>query len=192
MDPQALILILAFTMLLVLGMPVAFALGISTFLAVLSIGQVPAPLQVSRVMASGIDSFPLLAIPFFVVAGELMSGGGMAKRLLTFAEAMVGGLRGGLAYVNTVTCMMFGAISGSAAVPNFPVASDARLAGDARQTRFILDLDKPVQFRAFALADPYRVVVDLPQLSFKLPAGVETGTQMRLAGKGQAGPGGGR
>lgn len=64
------------------------------------------------------------------------------------------------------------AISGSAAVPNFPVASDARLAGDARQTRFILDLDKPVQFRAFALADPYRVVVDLPQLSFKLPAGV--------------------
>jgi N-acetylmuramoyl-L-alanine amidase len=53
----------------------------------------------------------------------------------------------------------------------FPVASDARLAGDARQTRFILDLDKPIQFRAFALADPYRVVVDIPQVSFKLAAG---------------------
>lgn len=64
------------------------------------------------------------------------------------------------------------AIPSPAAVSNFPIASDARLAGDARQTRFILDLDKPVQFRAFALADPYRVVVDLPQLSFKLPAGV--------------------
>ena len=50
---------------------------------------------------------------------------------------------------------------------NFPVASDARLAGDAKQTRFILDLDKPVQFRAFALADPYRVVVDLPQVKFQ-------------------------
>jgi len=64
-----------------------------------------------------------------------------------------------------------------AATPNpvatstFPTASDARLAGDARQTRFILDLDTPIQFRAFALADPYRVVVDIPQVSFKLAAG---------------------
>jgi N-acetylmuramoyl-L-alanine amidase len=54
---------------------------------------------------------------------------------------------------------------------NFPIASDARLAGDAKQTRFVLDLDKPIQFRAFALADPYRVVLDLPQISFKLGAG---------------------
>jgi len=58
------------------------------------------------------------------------------------------------------------------ATSNFPVASDARLAGDARQTRFVLDLDRTVQFRAFTLADPYRVVVDLPQVSFELPAGV--------------------
>ncbi len=57
-----------------------------------------------------------------------------------------------------------------AAVPSLPVASDARLAGDAKQTRFVLDLDKPVQFRAFSLADPYRVVVDLPQVNFRLPA----------------------
>ena len=115
MDPQALILILAFATLLIIGTPVAFALGISTFLAVLSIGRLPAPLQVSRTMATGIDSFPLLAIPFFVVAGELMSGGGMARRLLILAEGMVGRTRGGLAYVNTISCMMFGAISGSAA-----------------------------------------------------------------------------
>jgi N-acetylmuramoyl-L-alanine amidase len=58
------------------------------------------------------------------------------------------------------------------AVSNFPVASDARLAGDARQTRFVLDLDKPIQFRAFALADPYRVILDLPQVSFRLAAGI--------------------
>jgi N-acetylmuramoyl-L-alanine amidase len=57
------------------------------------------------------------------------------------------------------------------AAPNFPIASDARLAGDGKQTRFILDLDKPIQFRAFALADPYRVVVDIPQVRFKLAAG---------------------
>jgi N-acetylmuramoyl-L-alanine amidase len=66
------------------------------------------------------------------------------------------------------------AIPNPAGVSTFPIASDARLAGDARQTRFILDLDKPVQFRAFALADPYRVVIDLPQVSFQLPAGIGT------------------
>src|SRR4249920_4215690 len=58
-----------------------------------------------------------------------------------------------------------------AAVSNFPIASDARLAGDAKQTRFVLDLDKPIQFRAFALADPFRVIVDIPQTTFKLAAG---------------------
>jgi N-acetylmuramoyl-L-alanine amidase len=58
-----------------------------------------------------------------------------------------------------------------AATSGFPTASEARLAGDAKQTRFILDLDKAISFRAFALADPYRVVVDIPQVNFTLPAG---------------------
>jgi N-acetylmuramoyl-L-alanine amidase len=57
---------------------------------------------------------------------------------------------------------------------SYPVASDARLAGDAKQTRFVLDLDRTIQFRAFALSDPYRVVVDMPQVSFHLPAGAGT------------------
>ena len=65
-----------------------------------------------------------------------------------------------------------GASQGPVAASNFPIASDARLAGDAKQTRFVLDLDRTIQFRAFALADPYRVVVDIPQVSFQLPAGV--------------------
>src|SRR5260370_24826874 len=54
---------------------------------------------------------------------------------------------------------------------NFPIGSGARLAGDAKQASFVLDLDKTIQFRAFVLADPYRVVVDIPQVSFQLPAG---------------------
>ena len=62
-----------------------------------------------------------------------------------------------------------------AQVQAYPIASDARLAGDSRQTRFVLDLDKAVQFRAFVLSDPYRVVVDLPQVSFHLPTGAGTG-----------------
>ena len=65
----------------------------------------------------------------------------------------------------------------AAAVASFPVASDARLAGDGKQTRFILDLDRKVEFRAFPLADPYRVVVDLPQVNFQLAAG--TGSASR-------------
>jgi len=60
------------------------------------------------------------------------------------------------------------------AASSYPVASDARLAGDAKQTRFVLDIDRPIQFRAFALPDPYRVVVDMPQVNFRLPAGAGT------------------
>ena len=63
-----------------------------------------------------------------------------------------------------------GVTSGGVA-SGFPIASDARLAGDAKQTRFILDLDKAIQFRAFAMADPYRMVVDIPEVNFRLPAG---------------------
>jgi N-acetylmuramoyl-L-alanine amidase len=66
------------------------------------------------------------------------------------------------------------AVPTAVAASNFPVASDVRLAGDGRQTRFILDLDKTIQFHAFALADPYRVVVDLPQVDFRLPNGAGT------------------
>ena len=64
--------------------------------------------------------------------------------------------------------------SNSASASNFPVASDARLAGDGKQTRFVLDLDKAVRFRAFTLADPYRVVLDIPQVTFQLPPGIGT------------------
>jgi N-acetylmuramoyl-L-alanine amidase len=73
---------------------------------------------------------------------------------------------------------LVGAAEGQPAAPdaasNFPIASDARLAGDARQTRFVLDLDRAIQFRAFVLADPYRVIVDTPQVNFQLPNGIGT------------------
>jgi N-acetylmuramoyl-L-alanine amidase len=73
---------------------------------------------------------------------------------------------------------LVGAAEGQPATPNlasnFPIASDARLAGDAKQTRFVLDLDRAIQFRAFVLADPYRVIVDTPQVNFQLPNGIGT------------------
>ena len=64
--------------------------------------------------------------------------------------------------------------AGPVATSNFPIASDVRLAGDARQTRFVLDLDKTITLRAFALADPYRVIIDIPQVSFRLGPGAGT------------------
>lgn len=113
-DVEALILIVAFLVMLVLNVPIAFALGISTLLALFALGSVPTSYIIAQRMAGGIDSFPLLAIPFFILAGVLMGEGGMARRLIDFAQSIVGPLTGGLAYVNTLTCMMFGAISGSA------------------------------------------------------------------------------
>jgi tripartite ATP-independent transporter DctM subunit len=114
LEIEALILIVAFLAMLVANVPIAFALGISTFLALLALGDVDSSYIIAQRMSNGIDSFPLLAIPFFVLAGTLMGEGGMARRLIDFAQAIVGPVTGGLAYVNTITCMMFGAISGSA------------------------------------------------------------------------------
>ena len=114
MQAEALILIVAFLVLLAGNVPIAFALGISTLLAMIALSDVPANYIIAQRMAGGIDSFPLLAIPFFILAGVLMGEGGMARRLIDFAHAIVGPVPGGLAYVNTLTCMMFGAISGSA------------------------------------------------------------------------------
>lgn len=114
MQPEAIILVVAFLALLALNVPIAFALGISTVLALWALAEVPASYVVAQRMAGGIDSFPLLAIPFFILAGVLMGEGGMARRLMDFASALVGPFRSGLAYVNTLTCMMFGAVSGSA------------------------------------------------------------------------------
>jgi tripartite ATP-independent transporter DctM subunit len=108
-------LLIAFFVLLALNVPVAVCLGLAAILAVASIGDVPTSYLVAQRIATGIASFPLLAIPFFVLSGLLMGEGGMARRLITFAAALMGRLPGGLAYVNTLTCMMFGAVSGSAA-----------------------------------------------------------------------------
>ena len=114
MDLPLLVLVVSFVLLLVLNVPVAFCIGIATILAVLATGELPAFLLVAQRVATGIDSFALLAIPFFVLAGLLMGRGGIARRLIDAADVIVGAFRGGLAYVTTVACMLFGSISGSA------------------------------------------------------------------------------
>jgi tripartite ATP-independent transporter DctM subunit len=105
---------ISFVVLLLMNVPIAFALGMSTLLTILSIGGIPAFTIIAQKMATGIDTFALLAIPFFILSGLLMGRGGIARRLIDFAGSLVGWLPGGLAYVNVLTCMMFGSISGSA------------------------------------------------------------------------------
>ena len=106
------ILVVSFVTLLVMDVPIAISIAMSTFLAILATTGDPC-YTVAMKMANGVDSFALLAIPFFIFSGVLMGRGGMATRLITFANALVGWFPGGLAYVNTLTCMIFGAISGS-------------------------------------------------------------------------------
>jgi len=109
-----LILLVTFVALLLMNAPVAVAIAVSSMLAILANGG-DAAYTVAQRMANGVDSFPLLAIPFFVFSGYLMGRGGLARRLIDFAAIVVGRFPGGLGYVNTLTCMLFGSISGSAA-----------------------------------------------------------------------------
>lgn len=112
---SVLVLILVFVVLLSLRVPIAFSIGLATLATILiSVDSLPAITTLAQRMATGLDSFTLLAIPFFILAGQLMNQGGIAKKLIDFAKVLVGTLPGGLAYVNVIAAMLFGAISGSA------------------------------------------------------------------------------
>ncbi|WDZ80515.1 TRAP transporter large permease (plasmid) [Ensifer adhaerens] len=101
-----------FTLLMFIGMPIAFCLGIASFATVLYLGL--PPVVVFQQLNSGMNVFAMMAIPFFIFAGDLMVRGGIANRLIRFAAGLVGHLRGGLGQVNIVASTLFGGISGSA------------------------------------------------------------------------------
>ncbi|MEH6530161.1 TRAP transporter large permease subunit [Photobacterium frigidiphilum] len=114
----------SFAVLLTLGIPVSFAIGLSSLATImLSLPLEPAIAVVAQRMAAGLDNFALLAIPFFILAGNIMNQGGIAIRLINFAKVLGGRLPGSLAHVNIMANMMFGSISGSA------VASAAAVGG---------------------------------------------------------------
>ena len=109
------VLVSTFLVFLALGVPIAYSIGLSGILTMLvTIDVLPAFTTMAQRMATGLDSFTLLAIPFFIFAGQLMNRGGIAIRLIAFAKVLVGRLPGGLALVNIIANMLFGAISGSA------------------------------------------------------------------------------
>ena len=109
------VLVASFIFFLTIGVPIAFSIGLSALTTMLvSFDALPAFATMAQRMATGLESFSLLAIPFFILAGQLMNSGGIAIRLIEFAKVLVGRFPGGLAFVNVMANMLFGAISGSA------------------------------------------------------------------------------
>ncbi|MEN8186252.1 MAG: TRAP transporter large permease [Bacteroidota bacterium] len=109
------ILVVSFVFLLLRGVPVAYSIGISAILTLLTtVDPIAAFTTIAQRMATGLDSFSLLAIPMFVLAGQIMNKGGIAFRLIEFAKLLVGWFPGGLFFVNIFSNMLFGSISGSA------------------------------------------------------------------------------
>lgn len=123
MDTTMAIIVLAvsFIALMLLKFPVALSLAGSTLATLIYVG-IPLPV-LGQQMVHGISSFSLLAIPFFILTGQIMGEGGLALRLVNFAQLLVGHIRGGLALVNCVACMFFGNISGSAVADASSVGS---------------------------------------------------------------------
>ena len=115
MDFTIIILLVSFVVLLAINTPIAIAIAVATVLTmVATMGFDAALTTVAQRMASGLDSFALLAVPFFILSGYLMGQGGIARRLINFAMVLVGRFSGGLALVNVIACALFGSISGSA------------------------------------------------------------------------------
>lgn len=124
MELAAFVLLAVFFTLLFLNVPISFCIGLATLATMLvSMDFLPAVTTLAQRMAGGLNSFALLAIPFFVLSGLLMGRGGIAKRLIDCAMALVGSLPGGLALVNVLSCMLFGAISGSAVAATSAIGS---------------------------------------------------------------------
>lgn len=121
---ESIVLFASFFILLIMMVPIGYAIGIATLIAILVCGDGSIPLlMISQKAITGCDSFPLMAVPFFMLAGNLMSGGGIAKRILNFFDTFTGFITGGLSMVTTITCMFFAAISGSAIATTSAVGS---------------------------------------------------------------------
>lgn len=111
-----------FLVLILIGVPIGFAIGAATLFTLYFFSDIPLIL-IAQNSVAGVDSFPLMAIPFFILAGNLMTVGGLAKRLLDFAGVCFGFITGGLSMVTTVACMFFAAISGSAVATTSAIGS---------------------------------------------------------------------
>jgi C4-dicarboxylate transporter, DctM subunit len=115
-------LLISFTFFLFIGVPIAFVLGLTPFVAFFSEGEIPHMLAAQRIF-TGMDNPILMAIPLFILAGNIMSAGGMTQRLVTFCNVLAGSFRGGLAYINVIISMLFAGITGAAVADTSAIGS---------------------------------------------------------------------
>lgn len=109
------VILISFFILVLLGFPIAFSMGIAGAVTIATVAQnIPLMVIPQRVFAA-MDATSLMAIPFFILAGELMNGGGITRSIIRFSNSLIGHIRGGLAHVNVLASMMFAGLSGSAA-----------------------------------------------------------------------------
>ena len=113
---------LSLVILFLAGVPIAVAIGLASVIGIEAQGRLPLLLVAQR-MFTGIDSFPLMAIPLFILAGNLMSAGGISQRLVELAKSIVGGIQGGLACTCVLTCMLFASVSGSSVATTFAIGA---------------------------------------------------------------------
>ncbi|MBV16385.1 MULTISPECIES: TRAP transporter large permease [Thalassospira] len=115
-------IVLSLLIFFVVGVPIAISIGLASVIGIEVHGRLPLLLVAQRMFA-GLDSFPLMAIPLFILAGNLMSAGGISYRLVELAKSVVGGIQGGLAASCVLTCMLFASVSGSSVATTFAIGA---------------------------------------------------------------------
>lgn len=172
----SLLLFGCFLGLLVLSVPVAISLGLASSVALLYSGKVSSS-YIAQGLVTAIDSFPLMAVPFFILAGELMGQGGLSRRLLSVANVFFGRYTGGLAIIAVVTCLFFAAISGSGP------ATVAAIGGLLLPAMAREGYDKGFSVGLLASAGSIGIIIppSIPMIIYAVAANVSI-TQMFLAG----------
>lgn len=161
---------------LLIGVPVAFALGLTSFTILILVKGVPLGIVAQR-MFTGMDSFPFMAIPFFVLAGALMNSSGITQKLVTFADVLVGHIKGGLAQINIVASMFFAGITGSAVADTSAIGSI--LIPAMEEEGFDTDFSAAVTASSSVIGPI--IPPSIPMVTFSLLSGVSVGA-LFLAG----------
>src|SRR5690625_1541213 len=172
----SLLLFGGFALFLVIGVPVAIALGMASTIALLHSGKVSSSF-IAQGLVTSLDSFPLLAVPFFILAGDLMGRGGLSRRLLTVGNTIFGRYTGGMAIIAIVTCMFFAAISGSGP------ATVAAIGGIMLPTMLRHGYNSGYSVGLVAAAGSIGIIIppSIPMIIYAVSANVSI-TQMFLAG----------
>ena len=166
---MAWILILSFAFFLLVGVPISLSIGVS---ALIVFAAADLPLEsIPQTLFSGVNSFSLVAVPFFVLAGDILAGGGISERIVAFADAMLGKIRGGLSIVSTIASMFIAAISGSGAATTAAVG--ASLLPELKEKGYDIDFSAAL----IASAGTIGVVIppSVPMVLYAVIAGVSVG-----------------